>query len=231
MTERNVLVPAWILHTRAWRDTSLLLEVFTQDHGRVGLIARGARGKRGRPLLQPLQPLLVSWAQRGELGTLGAVEAGGQSLGLRGTALYSALYCNELVLRLLQRSDPHPALYPAYEACLHGLLNAPAGPTLRQFEFALLNALGYGWDLEDVLDTAAHDRFVHSAGQLRPAPPGQTQASVDAACLRALAAGQLDEAQSRQLQPLLSAALAMHLSAPLRTPALLRSLRKLSSVS
>ena len=70
MNARVTLAPAWVLHARPYRDTSLLLEVLTDEHGRVGLVARGVRGPRGRwrGLLQPLQPLLMSWSGRGELG-------------------------------------------------------------------------------------------------------------------------------------------------------------------
>ena len=139
------LQPGYILHHRPYRDTSLLLEVFTPEHGRLGLVARGARAprSRSRALLQPFQPLLLSWSARAELGTLHAVEADGAARLLHGTALYSGFYLNELLMRLLQRLDAHPELYRAYTEALQSLQSEAQRP-LRLFEKRLLEALGYG---------------------------------------------------------------------------------------
>lgn len=151
--QRITLEPAWVLHARPWRDTSLLLEAFTRDHGRVGMVARGVRGPRGRfrGLLQPLQPLLLSWAGRGELKTLSGCESAAPVVTLRGEAMLSAWYVNELLLRVLQRDDPHPALFNAYGESLQGLAHgAPAA--LRLFEKRLLDELGWGADYDRVAD-------------------------------------------------------------------------------
>lgn len=226
MVRRVSLAPAWVLHTRAWRDTSLLVELFSPEHGRVGLIARAARGRRGRPLLQPFQPLLASWSQRGELGTLSALEADGCALPLHGMALYAGLYCNELLLRLLARDDEQPGLYVHYQHCLQALVTAAVGPTLRVFEFQLLCELGYGWDV-DALPADSHYQ-TDAMGQLQPAKATQT-AAVSATTLMALAVGELTAEQARHLQPLLKQALAAHLQAPLRTPELLRSLKRMNA--
>src|SRR5688500_2988878 len=94
--------PAFVLHAQPWRETSLLLEAFTRDHGRVGLIARGVRGARAQPLraaLQPMQPLHVSWQGRGELPWLQGAEAAGAALAPQGDALLGAFYVNELLVR------------------------------------------------------------------------------------------------------------------------------------
>lgn len=140
--------PGFVLHARAWRETSLLLEVLSRDYGRVGLVARGVRAARSRTpraLLQPLTPLILSWSGRGELATLSTVEAVGVPLALSGEALLCALYLNELVARLLTRHDPHPQLFADYLDTLARLAREESMAwTLRRFERDLLAHLGYG---------------------------------------------------------------------------------------
>jgi DNA repair protein RecO (recombination protein O) len=151
--ERIQSQPGYVLHARAYRETSLLLEVFSRDHGRIGLVARGARGARAqaqRALLQPLQPLLLSWSGRGSLMNLSGAEAAGAALAMQGEALLSAFYLNELLLRLLPRDESHQDLFWRYAACL-GQLSDPQSAVaweLRRFERDLLIALGYGLGLE-----------------------------------------------------------------------------------
>ncbi|GAA0709131.1 DNA repair protein RecO [Dokdonella soli] len=139
--------PAFILHARPYRETSLLLEAFTRDHGRVGLVARGVRRERSRMprgVLQPLQPLLLGWIARGELGTLTGAEAASTPFALSGEALLAAIYINELVLRLSGRNDIHADAFAAYALCLARLAdNADMAWTLRRFERDLLADLGY----------------------------------------------------------------------------------------
>src|SRR5512144_489973 len=109
--------PGFVLHARAWRETSLLLEVLSRDFGRVGLVARGVRSARSRTpraLLQPLAPLSLGWSGQGELATLTAAESAGAPLALAGEAVLCGLYLNELVIRLLPRNDAHPDLYSTY---------------------------------------------------------------------------------------------------------------------
>ena len=152
------LTAAFLLHRTPWRDTSLLIEAFTAQHGRIGLVARGVRGKRSikQALLQPFQPLWLNWSGRGELYTLGNVEASAAPLMLQGTALVSGFYINELLLRLLQRHDPHEALYQHYQAALLQLcLQEDIEWSLRQFERALLEELGYGLLLSQCGDSGA----------------------------------------------------------------------------
>ncbi len=143
---RAQLEPAYVLHRRPYRETSLLVEAFARGHGRVGLVARGARGDRStlRGALQPFRPCLLSWSGRQELMTLTAAEAAGGAP-IEGRALLAGLYLNELLIRLLPRSDPHPALYDDYTRTL-GLLASDEDqePVLRVFEKRLLEALGYG---------------------------------------------------------------------------------------
>lgn len=144
--------PAFVLHARPWRETSLLIEVLSREHGRVGLLARSVRGARSRTpraLLQPLTALRLGWSGRGELATLAQAEAAGPPLGLQGECLLCALYLNELVARLVPRMDPQPQLFDDY---LHALARLAGEPmpawTLRRFERDLLGHLGYGLQLD-----------------------------------------------------------------------------------
>jgi DNA repair protein RecO (recombination protein O) len=147
--ERIALMPAYVLHQYDWRETSRMVEVFSRDHGRMGLIARGSRRATSswRAVLRPFQPLLLSWVGGGELATLIGAESGGISGILAGPALMSGFYINELLLRLLPRQDPHPDLFVQYMHAL-GKLAQATEPTLRIFEMNLLSALGYGLNLE-----------------------------------------------------------------------------------
>jgi DNA repair protein RecO (recombination protein O) len=147
--------PAFILHSRAYRETSLLLDCLTRDHGRIGLVARGVRRERARiprALLQPLTPIHLGWSGRGELATLSQVDAVAAGFELQGEALLCALYLNELVLRLVPRADPLPTLFAAYLETLARLARGEAlAWTLRRFERDLLAQIGYAL----VLDTQA----------------------------------------------------------------------------
>jgi DNA repair protein RecO (recombination protein O) len=143
---RIQLQPAWLLSRREYRDTSLLIEAYTRDHGRIGLVARGVRGPRSTrsAALQTFRPLLLSWNEGGDLGSLTGVENAGAALELGGEALFCGWYVNELLLNLLTRHDPHPPLFGVYAESLQRLAQEPVQPVLRAFELALLAELGYG---------------------------------------------------------------------------------------
>lgn len=143
--------PAFVLHGYPYRETSLLVEVFTRNFGRVGLVARGARrpGSALRGVLLAFQPLTISWTGRSELKTLIAAEWEGMYAPLRGEALVCGFYLNELLLRLLARDDPHENLYGSYREALAALASNPDHPgVLRRFELSLLGELGYAVMLE-----------------------------------------------------------------------------------
>lgn len=151
------LQPAYVLHTRPYRDTSMLVDLFTREHGRVALVAKGVRaGKsRRRALLNPFIALLVSFQGRGGLKLLTGLEAHGASPSLQGAALYCGFYINELLLRLLAEHDPHPYVYENYQATLMALSREKQlEPWLRRFELSVLEELGYGINL---LADATHD--------------------------------------------------------------------------
>ena len=139
--------PSVVLHAYPWRETSLIVEVFSRDYGRVALVARGARRPKSalRGVLLAFVPLELSWFGLGELKTLARAEwMGGQPL-LQGDALMCGYYLNELLLRLSARDDPHPALFELYREVLRELASgAEIQPLLRGFEVGLLRELGYG---------------------------------------------------------------------------------------
>ncbi len=148
---RVLLQPAFILHRRPYRDTSLLLEAFSREHGRLGLVARGAASSRSRlkSVLQPFLPLLLSWSGAGDLAALTAAEETERPASLPPAQVLAGLYVNELLVRLLPRQDPLPGLFVAYRALLAELAVATdAEPPLRRFEKRLLEELGYGLNLE-----------------------------------------------------------------------------------
>jgi len=146
---------AYILHSYAYSESSLVLDVFSRDHGRLPLLARGARRPRSalRGVLQAFQPLEMGWFGGGEVRTLAKAEwLGGVPL-LAGTALMLGYYLNELLLKLLVREDAHSALFESYAATLQTLARGEAGSEphaacLRRFEKTLLRELGYGLVLE-----------------------------------------------------------------------------------
>jgi len=110
----------FVLHAYAYRETSLILQVFTEHHGRLGIVARGARRPKSanRSLLVPFQPLTLAWFGRGELKTLKTAESAAPGLPLVGAALLAAFYLNELLLKLTHRDDPHEGLFAAYDAAI-----------------------------------------------------------------------------------------------------------------
>jgi len=138
--------PAFVLHSYPFRETSLIVEAYSRDHGRVALVARGARRPKSslRGVLLPFQPLLLSWTGRRELRTLTHAEWQGAYAPLKGRALICGFYLNELLLKLLPRDDPHERLFAIYQGTLAALGGgADQFALLRRFEIELLRELGY----------------------------------------------------------------------------------------
>jgi len=149
--------PAYILHHRAFRDTSQILDVITRDHGRLSLMSRGSRGAKSRlkSILQPFTPLIVAWSGKGEMPSLTAAETQTvKAISLSGKALPSAFYINELLMKLLHKHDVYEEIYNLYESVMQ-LLSAghEIEPVLRLFEKQLLEALGFGLNLQVNADT------------------------------------------------------------------------------
>lgn len=165
MDTRVSLQPAYVLHRRPFQNSSLLIDFLTLDYGRIRVVARGARREksRSRALLQLFSPLLVSFSGRGEVKTLGQVEAQLAPISLQGEQLFSGLYMNELLVRLFHNQEEHQGLYRTYQQALLALQESaepgeeqarrPLENILRRFELGLLSELGYALDLtEDCLD-------------------------------------------------------------------------------
>ncbi len=177
--------PAFVLHTHPYRETSLIVDVFSRDFGRVALLARGARRPRSalRGLLLAFQPLELAWAGKGEVLTLMKAEwQGGQAL-LTGKALFFGYYLNELLLSLLPREDAHEALFLTYAKTLQGFTAALQETDLRCFERAFLQELGYGLTLERdargaLIDPKAHYAYVIEQGPVRLSQAGHSSLAI-----------------------------------------------------
>jgi DNA repair protein RecO (recombination protein O) len=158
---RYAAEPAFVLHARPWRETSLLVEVLSAGHGRVGLVARGVQGPKKhllRAALQPLQSIRFDAVQQGELAQLRAAEAVDAAPLLQGDAALAGFYLNEVCLRLSPRMAPQPELHLAYAMTRERLrAGEPLAWTLRRFERDLLEALGYGVDFSSGGDGSAID--------------------------------------------------------------------------
>lgn len=161
----------YVLHSYPYRETSLILHAWTEKHGRLGIVAKGARRPKSaaRAVLVPFQLLSLDWFGRGELRTLKTAEPAAPATPLRGQNLLSAFYLNELLLKLTTRDDPHEGLFAAYDTAITELraLSRKTGdgpsfpregnegpspvfgiePTLRRFELRLLQELGYALEL------------------------------------------------------------------------------------
>ncbi|HST45651.1 MAG TPA: DNA repair protein RecO [Luteimonas sp.] len=191
--------PAYVLHARPWRETSLLLEVMSEDHGRLGIVARGIHGPRRQVLraaLQPLQHIRFDAVLRGELAQLNSAEAVDAAPRLRSDAALAAFYVSELLIRLAPRQDPRPELYALYGE-VRMRLGEDAQPlawTLRRFERDLLQALGVGFDLTvdgdgAAIDPAARYRLdpEHGPRRVRDARSGERLRNATGRALLALA--------------------------------------------
>lgn len=245
--------PAYVLESRPYRETSLLLDVLTASHGRLAVVARGVRGSQPaqrlrRAALEPFQPLRIGFSGRGEVLTLGRVEADGLPLRPAGQALLAAIYVNELIQRLTGRGDPVPALFARYmawlaqlERCLDRSRPGPSQPladagglawALRRFERDLLAELGYGLALAHDADSGEpvqpDARYVLDPGQgARPWSAASPWPAVPGAVLLAWAGeAQPDPALLEQLLPLARVVVGQHLGgAELRSRRLARQWR------
>jgi DNA repair protein RecO (recombination protein O) len=195
---RAQLAPGYLLHQLPYQDTGRILEVFTRDHGRLSLFARGVRGLSTGPrpraslaaVLQPFQLLLLSFGGRGEAATLTAAEVPAYEPPVPGGSLMGAFYLSELVLKLTTRHDPSPEIFEAYRDALGALRAGPLEPALRIFEKRLLAALGYGLDLTSEAGSgapvAAHAHYHFRPGHGLVAVAPDTAGAVSGASLLAL---------------------------------------------
>lgn len=142
--------PVFVLHRRAYRDSSLIVDLISLRHGRLAAVARAARRSRSAwsGLVEPFRPLEAGWTRRGELATLVMLESTSSPARLGGAAIWAGFYANELLLSLTARDDPEPDIFHAYAELVDQLgRNERFAPVLRRFEMALLCALGVAPDL------------------------------------------------------------------------------------
>lgn len=225
---RVLMQPAYVLHQRPYRDSSAIVELFTPEHGRVGVVAKGVKRPKSpwRGFLQAFQPLLVSWSGRGELATLTGVDAQGTALRLPASFIASGFYLNELLMRLLHRHDPHVELFSCYDSTLRHLADMAGDETamqreleiaLRRFEMRLLEALGYGLVLDhDVASGVPVEQKQTYHYQIERGPvaaaSGDEGIVVHGGTLLALSTGDLaTEQDRREAKRLMRAALGRHL--------------------
>jgi len=232
--------PAFVLHSYAWRETSLIVDVLTRDHGRVALVARGAKRPTSqfRGLLAPFAPIAVSWSGRSEIKSLVRAEWIGGLAPLRGEELLSAFYLNELLVRLLARGDPHEALFFSYARALRALsLEAPQREqSLRGFELDLLREIGVAPSFETSDDGSPIDPDAwyqvdpeHGVRCVAEHAAWGAEYCVSGQSMQALARRDLAVvAQAQDARALLRQLIGYHLHGrPLNTHRILSDLRKL----
>ena len=220
MSRRVQQQPAFILHHRPFRDTSQILDVLTRDHGKVAVVARGSRSSKSRlaGILRPFMPLRVSWVAKSDLGTLTGAEAAGPPANLRGDALLSAYYVNELMLHFLHRHDPQPEIYELYTEVIPRLGGSDnVASILRAFELELLGLLGYAVSLDKQAGThqdVEPGRNYEYRVEQGPVPVDRSEGPLvfDGETLLAIGAGRFDDADVlRAANRLLREVVAHHL--------------------
>lgn len=230
--------PSFVLHSYPFRETSLVLEVFSRQHGRIPLVARGARRPRSalRGLLMGFQPLTLSWFGKHELRTLHSAEWQGGQPQLQGTALLCGFYLNELLLNLMARDDPHEMLFDYYQQTLQRLAQEEDHAfTLRCFEKHMLQELGYALRLDTeaaggqpIMPNLTY-RYILERGAVAETPNAAQGMPVAGKTLLDMAADDYRDVNSaRQSKQLMRMLLDHHLAGKtLHTRELMRDLQKL----
>ncbi len=225
----------YLLHQRAFKERGALVDIFTHDWGRIALIANGVRqqGSRSGRLLQPFQRLLFSWRGGGELKRLITVESVGVAEVMAGQTLISALYLNELIMRLTSRHDPHPLLFSHYHQTVQKLAKGETVEwTLREFERDLLQELGYALNLshdgesgELIEPDASYYYYPHGAVKLQEGQEMGRELTLKGETLLAIASGKMpDKAGLREAKQLMRSMLQPHLGErPLMSRSLFQS--------
>ncbi len=213
---------AFLLQAHPYRETSLVVDVFSREFGRIGLVARGAKRPRAalRGVLVEFQPLELGWFGQGELRTLARAEWQRAWPMLSGPRLLLGYYLNELLQRLLAREDAHPALFDLYAETLQKLALAPRETArhealLRGFEKALLRELGYGLTLDcdangDPLDVAARYTYRPEIGLLEDDAAADSEVNLTGAQALAIDADDYTDPQVARLAKSLMRALISH---------------------
>lgn len=239
-TEKDTRInsqPGFVLHSYPYKETSLIVDVLTRDHGRIALVAKGAKRPHStlRGVLQTFQPLSISWSGKSEVRTLISAEWIGGLLPLEKSALLCGFYLNELLVKLLARDDAHPALFDHYVATLNQLAHdEPAPIVLRKFERALLKETGVSGDFRTC--TTRNEKIIIDQTYVvepergpRPARPSDTSPRVSGKTLLDMENEDYSDAVTQtQSKFLMRFLLAHHLNgAPLNTRQILIDLMQL----
>jgi DNA repair protein RecO (recombination protein O) len=230
--------PGFVLHSYPWRETSLVVEFFSRDYGRVALVARGAKRPTShfRGLLSPFNPLAVGWSGRNDIKMLVRADWLGGMQPLRGDSLLAAFYANELLVRLLARLDPHERLFASYVELLGALSHDGRHDTaLRMFELDLLQDIGYAVPLDRCADGEPIDpeaQYLFGIGQgAQRLERGDVDdgTRVTGRTLLAMAARSFDDERvAVEAKGLLRRVIRYHLGAkPLNTRRILQDLKQL----
>lgn len=208
MTRTAQQEPAYVLHRRPYRETSLLVDLFSLNAGRLTVVARGANAARSplKAQLQPFQPLLLDWQGKGELKTLTQVETRLGPVLASTKALYSGFYLNEVLQRVLPAGDPHPELFAAYIEAIAQLAETDdIEPVLRRFELAFAEAMGYRFDWATATDTgsavepAGHYCYDPEQGIVAAISQSVRLRDLPGDVLLAIAAGDLESPAARRV--------------------------------
>lgn len=235
-SRRVQLQPGYILHRRPFRDSSQILDLVTQDFGKISVVARGSRGAKSRlgGVLRPFLPLRVSWVAKSSLGTLTGAEATGTPLGVVGDAMFSAYYVNELLLHFLHSDDPQPEIFGLYQDILNALVSSSRiAAHLRSFEIEFLSLLGYALNLDrsaDGLRSVSAEQTYEYRVEQGPVEVARTTGTMvfTGAQLAGIAAQRFDEAEIlRAANRLLRAVIDFHLGGKeLKSRKVLKELHK-----
>ena len=234
---QNKLESGYVLHHYPFSESSLRLDIFTEETGRLSILAKGARRPKSfwRGLLVPFRPLLFNWTGRSDLKTLTLAEPNGRSLNLTGTILWCGLYLNELLMRLLTPYDTQSEIFQAYHLTLNELAKAPAACeiALRLFERDLLSFLGYGIDYQtfehgESIEPDVMYTYTPNNGFMLVQELDKKALIVSGASILALATGEFENPdQLREAKMILQAAIQSHLTGkPLQTRRLFKEVQQ-----
>lgn len=230
---------AYVLHARAYQNTSLIIEVLTKEYGRMTLVAKGAR-RSGSPyqgMLQPFNLLFLNWGGRSEMKTLYKAECASAPVKLVGELLYTGFYLNELIMYLLHKHEAHITLFERYHECLINLQHTSTPELLlRYFELDLLDELGYGLSLEQELQSGVFvlpDKFYQydmEMGVMPSAGDDSSGLTISGDTLLALAKRNVTtDKQKSEAKRLLRSVLDFHLEGrPIKTRELFMQKKKFS---
>lgn len=208
---------AFVLHTLPYKETSLIVELFTLSAGRIPVVAKGAKRKHSalRSVIVQFQPLIVKFSGRSELKTLVSAEWQGFELGPEGRAIFAAYYLNELLMLALKREDPHSELFQLYAKTLSHLTEASdVNLIIRKFELKLLELIGYGIDFSQdknglPIQESSYYSWQSEAGWVVDDEQTSTK-SILGETIHQVNTHGVDSANAKALKPLTRQALAFH---------------------